>query len=131
MKANQPMTSSVYMANRGGHCPVCSEPHVEGEAIESLDAETVTQSISCPACNAKWTDVYKMEKYEGLLVDEKPVDIPQDSPSSDRQIDDLRERCLQLIQNESLEDIAFRMARFGLSTPDQFVEEAMRPGQAI
>lgn len=41
-------------------CPSCGSPHISGGAVE-VDGPTTFQRCTCAACDAGWTDVYRLE----------------------------------------------------------------------
>lgn len=52
-----------YIEHSGVRCPHCGDENIEGGFIE-INAGQARQPISCNACGAKWTDVYRLDHIE-------------------------------------------------------------------
>lgn len=59
-------TNEEYLKNPG-HCPFCNSYQIEGESVE-IDGAEAWQEVSCQACEASWTDTYKLTSFEPLEV---------------------------------------------------------------
>ena len=58
-----PISQAEYKVDE--RCPVCEDGQVEGDSID-IDSGQATQSITCNTCGAYWTNVYRLERYDGL-----------------------------------------------------------------
>ena len=68
------MTPEAYVKACGGCCPVCRSGQVAGESFDA-EAAQVWQRLRCLDCEAVWTDIYSLQRYEDL---ERPAQVPEE-----------------------------------------------------
>lgn len=61
------LTAEEYVAQQGLCCPKCGDNNLEGHSLD-IGGGNVTQEMSCLSCNAKWLDVYALQRY---VIDEE------------------------------------------------------------
>ena len=59
------MTSRQYVADGGSSCPACKSKDITGGGY-GADGTMVWTNITCLACGAMWTDVYRLIGYDSL-----------------------------------------------------------------
>jgi hypothetical protein len=59
---DEPMTQDAYRKAGGNCCPVCHDWDIEGGSIE-IESGTASQRCRCHACEAGWTDFYRLAAY--------------------------------------------------------------------
>ena len=59
------ITPKEYIEFGSNICPSCGSSDIEGGLVE-VDSGGAWQDVSCPTCEATWTDTYALTGYSEL-----------------------------------------------------------------
>ena len=62
------LSQKEYAAKGGLVCPHCGSKDLVGHQVD-LDVNGVFQEVTCQACGAMWTDVYKLTGFDNFEKD--------------------------------------------------------------
>ncbi len=57
------MDKTIYLNNKGNHCPYCVSKQLEGSELKSVNGD-IFRIVRCLGCGMSWTDIYKLVDIE-------------------------------------------------------------------
>ena len=61
------LSQDEFVKQSGGRCPNCRGGQIEGKGFD-YDGGAVWQKVICSDCQAEWTEVYDLARYQDLTV---------------------------------------------------------------
>ena len=68
------LSEEEYLRELGQVCPMCKSLDIQSNGAIETDSDYGWQRIECRACDAEWSDVYKLVGYDlsnGVVYKEK------------------------------------------------------------